>query len=100
MIIGLVNYYKDMWPIRSHLLQHLTALTSSKARFKWTDVEQKAFYDIKLTVAHDSLLSYPDFNKSFDIHKDARYLQLGAVISQEVKLIASHICKITGLQMR
>ena len=49
--IGLVNYYKDMWAKRSHLLHHLTALTPNKVKFKWTDVEQKAFGKIKYIVA-------------------------------------------------
>ena len=53
---------------RSHLLQSLTALKSKKVNFKWTVVEQKAFNDIKQIVALDTLLIYPDFNKSFDIH--------------------------------
>ena len=50
---GLVKYYKDMWPRRSHLLQPLTALTPYKVRFKWTDMEQKVFDDIKRDVAYD-----------------------------------------------
>ena len=36
--IGLVNYYRDMWPRRSHLLQPLTVLVPYEVRFKYTDV--------------------------------------------------------------
>ena len=32
--IGLVNYYKDMWSQRSHLLHPLIELTSNKVKFK------------------------------------------------------------------
>ena len=39
--IGLVNYNKDIWDRRSHLLHPLTSLTPPKVKFKWTDVEQK-----------------------------------------------------------
>ena len=33
-LIGIVNYYRDMWAKQSHLLNTLTALTSHKVRFK------------------------------------------------------------------
>ena len=54
--IGLLNYYGDIWAKRSHLLQPLTSLTSDKVKFKWTDVKQKSFGDIKLIVIRDTLL--------------------------------------------
>ena len=61
--IGKVNYYRDMWYRRSHLLHPLSALTSPKVKFKWNDVEHKAFDEIKHAVAHNTLLAYPDFNR-------------------------------------
>ena len=61
-----------MWARWSHLLHPLTALTSNKVKFKWNDVEQKAFDDIKNIVAQDTLFAYSDINKSFDIHTDAK----------------------------
>ena len=51
-------------------------------KFKWNEVEQKAFDGIKHTVARDTLLAYPDLNKRFDIHTYARDDQIGAVIIQ------------------
>ena len=65
--IFIVNYYRDMWSRRSYLLHPLTARTSNKVKFKWTDVEQKAFDDIKGAVAQDTSFAYPNFNKRFDI---------------------------------
>ena len=70
--IGIVNCCKDMWAKRSHLLHPLTALTSYKIKFKWTDVEQKAFDDMKCAISQDTLLAYPNFNERFDIHTYAR----------------------------
>ena len=43
--IVLVNYYMDMWSRWPHIVHPLTALTSNKVKFKWTNVEQKEFYD-------------------------------------------------------
>ena len=62
-------------------------------------MEQKAIDDIKLAVYHDTLLSYPDPNKRFDIHTDTRNYKIEAVISQGVKPIASYRHKLIRLQM-
>ena len=37
--VGLVKYYREIWDRRSHLLQPLTVLTSTKVTFKWIDIE-------------------------------------------------------------
>ena len=86
--IGIVNYYKDMWAKWSHILHPLTELTSQKVKFKSTELEQKAFYEIKQAVSQDTLLVYPDFNKRSDIHTDASNYHSGEVISQNGKMIA------------
>ena len=57
-----------MWSRKSHLLNPLIELTLPRVKFKWTDMEQNVFDDIKRNVAHDTLLAYPDFNKRFDIN--------------------------------
>ena len=49
---------------------------SNKAKFKCTDMEQKAFDDIKRAVAYDNFLAYTDLNKKFDIHMDASDCQI------------------------
>jgi hypothetical protein len=45
--IGMVNYYRDMWPLRSHLLAPLSSLTSAKVKWKWTTEHQEAFDKMK-----------------------------------------------------
>ena len=39
LFIGIVDYYRDVWDRRSHLLHPLTALQKNKVKFKLTDVK-------------------------------------------------------------
>jgi transposase InsO family protein len=98
--IGLINYYRDMWIRRSEVLAPLTALTSIKVKWKWTEVEQNAFDTMKRLLARETILSFPDFAKPFHIHTDASKIQLGAVISQEDKPIAFYSRKLSPAQTR
>ena len=98
--IGMVNFYRDMWRKRSALLAPLTRLVSKNAKFAWTDVEQKAFDDIKRVLGRETLLAYPQFDKPFVIHTDASNTQLGAVISQEGQPIAFYSRKLSPAQQR
>ena len=98
--LGLVNYYRDMTKRPSEIIAPLTKMTSNKIRFKWTKVEQQAFETIKLAISKETLLSYPDFSKTFEIHTDASLTQLGAVLSQEGKPIAFYSRKLTSPQQK
>ena len=78
--IEIVNYYRYMWSKRSHLLYPLTALTSNKVKFKWTDAEQNCFDDNKHDVSQDTLLTYLYFNERFIICADDIDYYLGELI--------------------
>ena len=98
--IGLVNYYRDMWVRRSHLLAPLARLTSKTVKWKWGEIERKAFNDMKRVIGAGTILAYPDFNEEFVIHTDASHTQLGAVISQKGKPIAFYSRKLKPEQTR
>jgi hypothetical protein len=85
---------------RSEILTSLTALTSEKAKWKWNDVEQKAFDTMKRLMAGETILAYPDFDQLFEIHTDASAFQLGACISHNGKPIAFYSSKLTPTKMR
>jgi len=98
--VGLINYYRDMWPRRAHILAPLTRLTSKKVKFHWGEAEQKAFEDMKTIVGRDTLLAYPNFDEEFVIHTDASKYALGGVISQKGMPIAFYSQKLTDAQTR
>ena len=89
-----------MCPTRSHTLAFITILTSNKKKFKWNQVEQDDFKKINWIVARDTLSTYLYFNETFKINTNARMFQLGAIIIQKGKPIASHSRKITDSQIR
>ena len=98
--IGVVNCYRAMCPRKSHTLAPLTIMSPNKRKFKRTKIEQDVFDKIKQIVTHDNLLTYPDFNKKFKIHTNARKFQFGAVISHKGKTIAFYNRKITVAHKR
>jgi Reverse transcriptase (RNA-dependent DNA polymerase) len=65
--LGMVNYYRDMWRHRSHILAPLTAMCSAKVKFVWHDKEQKAFEDIKAIISRETVLANLDFSKDFHV---------------------------------
>jgi hypothetical protein len=89
-----------MWKRRSDLLAPLTVLCSPATKWRWIDVEQKAFDLIKAAISNDVLLSYPDFSAPFEIHTDASKNQLGSVISQGGKPVAFYSRKLNPAQQR
>ncbi len=93
--LGMVQYYRDLWARCSNMLAPLTSLvgecgqtkvTKSKGTRKvlwyWTKLHQKAFDDVKATTAKEVVLTYPDFDKVFEIYTDATTKQLGSIITQ------------------
>ena len=99
--LGLVTYYRDMWPGRSHVLSPLTDLLKvckPGRPWQWPANCQNAFEEMKRLVAADTLLAYPDHNKPFHIETDASDLQLGAVIKQSGRPVAYFTRKLNDAQ--
>ena len=96
--LGMVNYYRDMWQKRSHILAPLTKLCSPKSKFIWEKEQQEAFEHIKKVISREVMLSFPDFSKEFHIYTDASDYQLGGVIMQEDKPLAFYSRKLNSAQ--
>ena len=101
--LGMINYYRDLWPRRSELSAPLVNLTRGAKKGsvvqEWNDDCENSFKELKRLVAQETLLAYPNFNKKFTIHTDASDFQLGAVITQDGKPLAFYSRKLTSAQM-
>ena len=73
-----------MWPRRLHTVVPLTRLTYIKRKFKWMQVKQDTFDEIKRIVARDTLSTCADFNEIFKIYTDASASQLGVVSDRKL----------------
>jgi hypothetical protein len=69
-----------------------------KVPWHWDEVHQRAFNDVKATIAKDEVLAYPGYSKVFEIHTDASSKQLGAVITQDNRPIVFFSWKLSNTQ--
>ena len=111
--LGMIQYYRDLWVRRSDMLAPLTSLVgecghtkitkktgTKKAPWHWDPEHQKAFNDVKATIAKEVVLAYPDFSKVFEVFTDASTKQLGSVITQENRPIAVFSRKLSETQQK
>jgi hypothetical protein len=109
--LGMVQYYRDIWAKRSDMLAPLTDLVgecgqtkttkakgTKKAPWHWNEVHQKAFDNVKSTMAKEVILAYPDYSKVFEIYTDASATQLGSVITQSNRPLAFFSRKLSKTQ--
>eukprot|EP00804_Cyclotella_cryptica_P016601 CCRYP_001933-RA/>CCRYP_001933-RA protein AED:0.25 eAED:0.31 QI:0/0/0/1/0/0/2/0/190 len=97
----MVQYYRDLWARRSKVLAPLTSLVANKTKKRpwyWDTVHQKAFDDVKTSIAKDEVLAYPDYSMEFEIYTDALSKQLGSVITQGNRPLAFFSRKLSTTQ--
>ena len=85
--MGAINFYKSMWPRRTHVLAPLTRLTG-QVPFCWDLARQQAFDEMKAVLATYCLNIYTDLDKHFRIVCNASNYQLGSCILQDRRPVA------------
>jgi hypothetical protein len=98
--LGMVNFYRDVWPRRSHILVPLNKLTGMKTKkdWYWGKEEEQAFMEAKAMLKKEALLAFPDFTKPFHLYTDASDRQLGATVVQDGKPLGFYTRKLNPAQ--
>eukprot|EP00804_Cyclotella_cryptica_P020531 CCRYP_003381-RA/>CCRYP_003381-RA protein AED:0.33 eAED:0.44 QI:0/0/0/1/0/0/3/0/548 len=112
-VLGMVQYYRDIWARHSEVLAPLTNLVgecghtkvtrankTKKKRWHWDDIHQQAFDTLKATIARDVTLAYPDYSQGFEIYTDSSKSQLGAVITQNNRPLEFFSRKLSQVQQK
>ncbi|XDV17726.1 hypothetical protein PO909_023545 [Leuciscus waleckii] len=80
--LGFANFYRRFIRNFSQLAAPLTALTSSRTTFRWTDAAGSAFAKLKDRFVSAPILIAPDSSRQFVVEVDASEVGVGAVLSQ------------------
>jgi hypothetical protein len=71
---------------------------TKRVPWHWDEVHQRAFNHVKASIAKDVVLAYPAYSKVFDIYTVASSKQLGAIITQDNRLIVFFSRKLSNTQ--
>lgn len=85
--LGLEGYYQKFCPKFGEKARALHQLTK-KNQFKWTEIAQATFDELKKAMSSTSVLALPNFDEEFIIETDAFGYGIGAILSQNSRLIA------------
>ena len=106
--IGMVNFYRDVFEKRSHILAPLTQLAADcgkrkgkkpKMPWRWELSHQQAFDEAKSMLSKEATLAFPDFEKPFHLYTDASDVQLGATLVQDGKPLGFYTRKLSASQL-
>ena len=80
---GMVNYLSKFVPKLSDIMQPIVALTRKDVEWNWSQVQDKAFAEVKRLLTQTPVLVYFDPKKQLVIQSDASNGGLGAVLLQD-----------------
>jgi hypothetical protein len=74
--IGMVNFYRNLYPKRAEILAPLTSLCGQHKKFHWSAEHKIPFKKIKDLLMQETMLTYPQFNQPFMVYTDASEKQI------------------------
>jgi hypothetical protein len=99
-LMGFVNFLAQYLPHYSTLTEPLRRLQSSRAHFKWTSDQQRAFDLLKELFAKEPCLVPFDQNLPVSLATDASATGLGAVLLQQGRPVMYVARSLTGAETR
>ena len=88
--LGMINFYKDLFRGRSHILSPLNELASASTKkkngmkhpipFVMLKKHLVTFDMAKEMIKTEFMLAFPDFNESFHLYTDASDIQVGTTL--------------------
>ena len=100
--VGMVQFLHKFVPNLADELSPLTALTKKSVKWRWTELEQNAFRDIRAKIRNIGALHHPDFTQLFHVITDASQQGLGGALCQRVdgELKPVYFCSRRSLKRR
>ncbi|KAL4312967.1 hypothetical protein GQ457_01G036970 [Hibiscus cannabinus] len=86
--LGLAGYYRRFIKGFATIAAPISDLLRKSEKFEWTSDAQLAFDNLKLLLSEAPLLGLPCFDKDFVVETDASGVGIGAVLTQDNRLLA------------
>jgi len=83
--LGLASFYRKYVPDFAAIAASLRDATKkgSPKEIIWTEVQERAFQELKNRISHPHILKLPDVSEPFILQTDASHVGIGAVLLQE-----------------
>jgi transposase InsO family protein len=86
-VLGVLSWLRRFVPNFARMALPLTSLLSKSREWKWTTIEETALAELKKAFIQNAILVFPDFLKPFELSTDASGKAIGAVLTQDRRIV-------------
>ena len=98
--LGDIQWYRNFLPNASQKTEFLTKLLKKGKQFEWDNEHETALQKLVKEIQETTLLSHPEFDKTFVLSTDASNTGMGATLTQNEKLIGYYSKRFTPTEER